>query len=341
MTGRLFVSQRVFPDLVDEVRRQGVDVVARPEDWPLPAADLRRRVADASALVSLLTDTVDAELLAAAPRLAVVSNVAVGFDNVDVAAATAAGVVVCHTPDVLTEATADLVLALLLAVARRVPEGDAFLRSGGYTHWKVAQEQLGCDVHGRSLGIVGFGKIGRAVARRAVGGFDMTVRYHDGERLPADRERELGVAYAGLDELLATCDVVSLHVPLTDATRHLIGAAELAAMKPTAILVNTSRGPVVDEAALADALARGVIAGAGLDVYEAEPRVHPGLLGLTERVVLLPHLGSATEATRRRMVEMALRHAVDVLSGRRPSAVVNPEVYARGTRTRAQAEGLP
>ncbi|TDE00155.1 2-hydroxyacid dehydrogenase [Jiangella asiatica] len=326
MTPRVVVSQYVFPEAVDQLRRAGFDVEARNDDEPLPPEQLQELVRGAAGLVSMLTDRIDADFLASAPDLSVVANVAVGYDNIDVAAATRAGIAVCNTPDVLTDATADLTWSLILATARRVPEGDAFLRAGRYTHWKLAQEQLGADVFGQSLGIYGFGKIGQAVARRAVGGFDMTVRYHDAHRLPRDRERELGVTYAEMDELLATADFLSVHAPLTESTRHGIDATALARMKPSAILVNTARGPIVDEAALVEALATGSIAGAGLDVYEDEPTVHPGLVEQRERVVLLPHLGSATASTRRRMAAIAVGNVIDALSGRRPRTLVNTDV---------------
>ena len=334
MTKRVFVSQYVYPDVVDELRAAGYEVVARTDDRPLPAQELREAVRDADALVCFLTDRIDAELFAAGPRLEVVANVAVGYDNVDVAAASAARVAVTNTPGVLTAATADLAMALILATARRVPEGDAYLRAGRYTHWKLDQDQIGADVTGQRLGIFGFGQIGRAVAKRALHGFDMNVVYHDAYRLPDEDEQALGVRYAELDELLETSDFVSVHAPLLPGTRHAIDAAALARMKRTAILVNTARGPIVDEAALADALADGTIAGAGLDVYEEEPAVHPRLLEQRERVVLLPHLGSATTSTRRHMAAIAVGNVIDALAGVRPRTLVNDEVLTPDTSLR-------
>ncbi len=334
MTARVLVSQYVFPEAVAALREAGLDVVARLDDVPLSAAELRRAVAGADALVCLLSDRIDRELLAAAPRLGLVANVAVGYDNVDVDAATDAGVAVSNTPGVLTEATADLAFALILATARRIPEGDAFLRAGRYTHWKLDQEQVGADVHGQVLGIFGLGCIGRAVARRAIGGFGMRVIYHSSRRLPAEQEQELGVGWVELDELLSTSDFLSLHGPLTEQTRHVIDARALARMRPSAILVNTARGPLVDEAALAAALADGTIAGAGLDVYEREPEVHPGLLAQRDRVVLLPHLGSATASTRRRMAAIAVGNVLDALGGERPRSLVNETVYDDVSRLR-------
>jgi len=325
---RVFVSQEIIEEALDEFDGTGITVDLRRDHRPMPADELRSAVAGYDGLICLLTDRIDAEFLAANPQLRVVANVAVGFDNIDVPAASRAGVAVTNTPRVLTDATADLAFTLLLSTARRVPEGDAFLRAGKYTHWRVEQEQMGVDVFGATLGLFGLGQIGRAVARRARG-FDMTVLYHDLHRLPADDERDLGVTYVEFDELLARSDFVSVHSPLTEGTRHRFDAAAFAAMKPTAILVNTARGPIVDEAALAAALRSGEIAGAGLDVFEREPEVDPGLLQLRERVVLLPHLGSATGTTRREMCRMAARNVRDVLSGKRPENLVNPEVADR------------
>ncbi|RMH37710.1 MAG: D-glycerate dehydrogenase [Deltaproteobacteria bacterium] len=284
-------------------------------------AELLAAVRDADALISLLVDRVDEELLAAAPRLRVVANCAVGYDNVDVAAATARGVAVTHTPDVLTDATADFTWALLLAVARRVVEGDALVRSGTWAGWEPGQ-LLGAPIAGRTLGIVGFGRIGRAVARRARG-FDMAILYASPRPAGADAAA-LAARRVSLDELLAEADVVSLHCPLTDATRHLIDRRALAAMKSTALLVNTARGACVDEAALVDALEAGDIAGAALDVFEREPDVHPGLVA-SPKVVLAPHAGSATTAARAEMARLCAGAVRDVLSGRRPAHLLNPE----------------
>jgi len=325
---RVLVSQEIIEDALEEFEGTGITVDVRRDHRPLPPEELRGAAAGYDGLICLLTDRIDAEFLAACPQLRVVAGVAVGFDNIDVAAATRAGVAVTNTPRVLTDATADLAFTLLLSTARRVPEGDAFLRGGQYTHWRINQEQLGVDVFGATLGLFGIGQIGRAVARRARG-FEMTVLYHDVQRLAGEDERELGVTYVELVELLARSDFVSVHAPLTDSTRHRFDAAAFAAMKPSAMLINTARGPIVDEAALAAALRDGVIAGAGLDVYEHEPAVDPGLLELRERVVLLPHLGSATGTTRREMCRMAARNVRDALLGRRPENLVNPEVADR------------
>ncbi len=278
-------------------------------------------LADADGAIVLLTHRVDGARLAAAPRLRIVANVAVGLDNVDLAAATARGVVVTHTPGVLTEATADLAFGLLLGAARRFREGNTLITSGKWSGWRPDQ-LLGAAVHGRTLGLVGFGRIGRAVAARARG-FAMAVLYAAPHAAPAEVEAALAATRVPLDALLARADFVSLHCPLADATRHLVGARELAAMKPGAILVNTARGAVVDEAALADALARGHLGGVGLDVFEDEPRVHPTLRD-HPRALLTPHVGSATVAARAAMAETAARSIADFFAGRRPAHVANP-----------------
>jgi glyoxylate reductase len=286
---------------------------------PIPAAALARGVRDADGLLCLLTERIDAELLAAAPRLRAVANCAVGYDNIDVAAAAARGIVVTNTPDVLTETSADLAWALLLAAARRVVEGDRLVRSGVWPGWSP-DLLLGTDVHGATLGIVGLGRIGAAVARRARG-FGMRVLYTQRHRL---RRPPAGARFTPLPRLLAQADFVSLHVPLTAATRHLIGARELTRMKRTAILVNTSRGPVVDERALVRALASGRIAAAGLDVYEREPET-PAALRALPNVVLTPHIASATTETRRRMAILAAMNLAAALAGREPPNRVRPK----------------
>jgi glyoxylate reductase len=270
-------------------------------------------------MVILLATKVAPPLLETLPKLRVVSNVAVGYDNIDVPACTARGVQVTNTPDVLTDATADVAWALLLAAARRVTEGDRYVRAGKFRKWDWTLMR-GVDVRGRTLGIIGAGRIGQAVALRGRG-FDMPVLYTARGR-KASFEEATGARRVPLDRLLREADFVSIHVPLSAETRHLIGARELGLMKRTAVLVNTARGPIVDEAALAKALAAGRIFAAGLDVYEREPEIHPALPGL-ENVALLPHVGSATEETRRRMYETALRNLAAVLKGRRPPNPVN------------------
>jgi glyoxylate reductase len=317
---RLFVTQRLFEDTVPTAfAGSPVEVDVRDSDEPLDTRELATRLAGYHGVVSLLTDRLDRSVLEANPQLEVVSNVAVGFDNIDVPAARRLGITVTNTPDVLTDTTADLTLALMLAVARRLPEADSFVRAGSWTSWELSPSLMGVDLYGRTLGLFGMGRIGRAVARRAVHGFGMRLLYASRSPMPAEEERELGATRSDLDELLGAADVVSLHAALTPETRHVMGAAQLAAMKHSAILVNTARGALVDESALAEALLRGQLWGAGLDVFEDEPRVHPRLLAVRERLVLAPHVGSATRDTRRRMADIAVRDARAVLEGRPPA----------------------
>jgi lactate dehydrogenase-like 2-hydroxyacid dehydrogenase len=282
-------------------------------DTPLPKAELIRRLRGKDALICHIISAVDDEVLAAVPGLTVVCNVAVGFNNIDVAACRKRGVVVTNTPDVLTETTADFAWALLMAAARRVVEADRFARSDQWTRWQW-DLLWGNDVHGKTLGIIGFGRIGRAVARRA-SGFDMRVLYHDTVRADAAAERDLRATWVERDALLRESDFVSLHTLLIPETKHLINERTLRLMKKTAILVNAARGPIVDEAALVRALTEGWIAGAGLDVFEEEPKVHPGLLPLTN-VVLAPHIASASLDTRLAMATLAVRNCLAVLEGK-------------------------
>jgi glyoxylate reductase len=292
--------------------RESHDVV-QDDDGVRSAAFAACR-ADVEAIVTLLTDRIDAVFLEGTPRLRIVANVAVGVDNVDLEGCRARGVVVTNTPDVLTDATADLAFGLLLAAARRIAEGDRLVRAGGFTGW-TPTFMLGARVHGSTLGIVGMGRIGQAMARRARG-FDMRVVYTQNRRLTNAADAELGATYvASLDELVAASDFVSIHCPLTAATRHLFDAGRLARMKPGSILVNTARGPIVDEAALARALEVGPLAAAGLDVFEDEPRVHPALLA-RPNVVLAPHIGSADRPTREAMAGKAIANVREVLAGR-------------------------
>ena len=306
--------------------REMAEVTVWPEpETPPPYEVVARAARESDGLLCLLTDRIDADLMNAATRLRVVSNCAVGYDNIDVAAATARRIMVCNTPGVLTETTADLAWALIMSVARRIVESDRYLRAGRWKSWSP-QLMLGQDIHGATLGIIGMGRIGQALARRAKG-FGMQVVYADPTRKP-EAEQSVGAQHVGLHDLLRRADFVSVHIPLTRETRHLIGAAELALMKSTAVLVNTARGPVVDEAALAEALREKRIFAAGLDVFETEPLTRESpLLGL-ENVVLLPHIGSASVATRTLMARMAAENLVAGLSGRRPPYLVNEEVLA-------------
>lgn len=291
-------------------------------DRPLTRQALLTAVRPAQALVAMLNDQIDAKVLAAAPRLKVVANYAVGTNNIDLAAARARGIIVTNTPGVLTEAVADLTWALILAVRRRIVEADRYTRQGRWPGWGP-DLFLGHEVYGKTLGIIGLGRIGQAVARRARG-FSAPVLYTKRTRLPAADEWALGATFVSKTTLLERADIVTLHMPLTPETRRLIGRRELSSMKPTACLINTTRGPVVDEPALIWALNNGVIAGAGLDVYEAEPKIPPALIRLPN-VVLLPHIGSASVETRREMAMMVARNVLAVLNGKTPPNPVMPQ----------------
>ena len=317
---------RVLPGPAVALARSRAAVDAYDQDAPMPRSDLLRRLADRQGLICVISEAVDQTLLDACPKLRVVSNVAVGYNNVDVTACTRRGVVVTNTPDVLTDTTADFAWALLMATARRLVEADRYVREGRFKQWEYMR-QLGGDVHGKTLGVVGFGRICRAMARRAQG-FGMRVLYQDAIAADAATERELRATRVELDTLLRESDFVTLHTPLTPETRHLINRDTLRAMKTTAYLINAARGPVVDEAALVEALSEGWIAGAGLDVFEEEPKVHPGLLGLSN-VVLAPHIGSASLETRLKMATLAVENCLAVLEGRTPPTPVNPEVLNR------------
>jgi glyoxylate reductase len=297
-----------------------VDYWTRPER--ISKEELFRRVKDQEGLVCLLTEKVDEELLALAPKLRIAANVAVGYDNITVADCTKRGVAATNTPGVLDETTADFAWTLLMAVARRLGEGEALARSGEWKGWDLDQ-LVGADVWGKTLGLVGFGRIGRAVARRAAG-FQMKVIYYDSVRVPLDVERGFHAEYRDLNGLLGEADFVSVHVPLLPETRGLFNAKTFAQMKPTSFLINTSRGPVVDEAALAQALESKKIAGAALDVYEKEPLIPPGLK--RPNVVLAPHIASASLETRTKMACMAAQNVVALFKGQRPANILNPEV---------------
>ena len=306
------VTTLTLPDTVRAILA-GVGEVVGPERWEdeLPSAD---------ALIALLTVKVDEALLARAPRLRIVANAVVGYDNVDVAACRARGVHVSNTPDVLTDATADLAMALLLATTRRLPQAEASLRAGGFRGWGF-WDYLGRDLNGALLGILGMGRIGQAVARRARA-FGMRIQYHNRRPLAAETEQEVDERAVDLETLITTSDVLSLHAPATAETRHLLDEAALRRMKPGSYLINTARGALVDEAALVRVLRDGPLAGAGLDVYEREPLIDPGLLEL-DNVVLLPHIGSATTGTRERMAMLAARNVESVLRGGVPITPVS------------------
>jgi glyoxylate reductase len=321
MGRKIAVTRRIPDPALDLLREQGHDVWVSPHDRPLSTAELHEAVAGADAILTLLHDRVDGALLdAAGPQLEVVANVAVGYDNVDVAACTERGVRFTNTPGVLTEATADLAFSLILSATRRLGEGERVIRRREGWSWSMFY-LLGTSIQGKTLGVIGLGQIGAATARRAKA-FGMDVIYSSRSEGDPAVVAELATRRVDFDELLETSHVVSLHCPLLPETHHLIDAGRLAQMRPDAYLVNTTRGPVVDEAALAAALRDGVIAGAGLDVFEREPEVHPDLLEL-ENVVLLPHLGSATIETRTAMGVLAARNALAVLAGEAPPTPVN------------------
>ena len=322
---RVMIS-RALPEEVIARARSRADVDLHAGDKPLSKTELIARVKDREGLVCLITDTIDSSVFESCPDLKVVSNVAVGFNNIDVAAATKRGVVVTNTPDVLTETTADFAWTLLMATARRLVEADRYVRDGKFTQWEY-MILLGGDVHDKTLGIIGFGRIGRAMARRALG-FNMRVLYQDAVAADPATERELRATRTDTATLLRDSDFVSIHTPLLPDTRHFINAQSLHTMKKTAYLINASRGPVVDEAALVQALKEGWIAGAGLDVFEEEPKVHPGLMGLSN-VVLAPHIASASSDTRIKMAALAVDNCLAVLEGQTPPTPVNPEVLGK------------
>ena len=300
------------------------DVSIWEGNTPVPREVLEKEVADATGLITLITDTIDADLMAMAPNLKVIANYAVGFDNIDVHAAAKKGIHVTNTPDVLTHATADLAMALLLAAARRIPEAEQFIRNGMWKAWTPTL-LVGKDVYGATLGIIGFGRIGQAMAERGKG-FQMKMLYHDQRRYP-ELEEKLGIEHRPLDDLLAAADYVSIHVPLTNDTHHLIGERELALMKRDGILINTARGTVVDEAALINALTEGIIGGAGLDVFAEEPLPMDSKLYQLANVVMVPHIGSASWNARRQMAVVAARNVAAVLRGEAPHDPVNTVWY--------------
>ena len=314
---RVFVTRQI-PQVGLDMLEEHFEVTVNPYDRVLTEEELIEGVTDAHGLLCLLTDAITSKVMDASPYLKVISNYAVGYNNIDVVAATQRGIPVTNTPGVLTDATADLAWALIMSVGRRIVEGDTYTRKGRFVGWGPML-LLGGAVAGKTLGIVGMGRIGQAVARRATG-FDMPILYHDVERVHSVEEL-YNARYVSLDELLETSDFVTLHAPLTDGTKHMVGKRELGMMKKTAYLINTARGPLVDEQALVEALREGVIAGAGLDVYEDEPKLATGLAELPN-TVLLPHLGSATLETRSKMAEMAASNVIAALRGETPPNLV-------------------
>jgi glyoxylate reductase len=325
---KVLVTSRL-PSVALDPLRHATDLDYRNEAGPIPRPELLDRIRDIDGLVAQLTDKIDAELIAAAPKLRVVADVAVGYNNIDISAAKQRGIMITHTPDVLTDATADLTLGLILGITRRLVEGDRLIRRGDWKGGFGLDFMLGTDMRAKRLGIIGMGRIGQAVAKRAAS-FGMEIAYAISPRSsgsPAGQRTQFDGFTATpliLDELLGSSDIVSLHVPLTAETRHLIDQKKLARMRRSAYLINVARGPVVDEAALAWALKEGVISGAGLDVFEHEPTVHPDLMTL-ENVMLVPHLGSATRETRTRMAELAVSNCLNVVLGKPPLTPV-PEM---------------
>ncbi len=323
MKPSVLVTKRLYPSAIDYLRER-VDLDYHESDDLFPAEALLERLSDKQGVVSQLTDKFTPEVMSALPGLKVISNVAVGFDNIDPAAATERRIAVTNTPDVLTDTTADFAFTLLMATARRLVEADKFLRAGKWNQWSI-DLLCGADIHHATLGVVGMGRIGQSFARRGLG-FEMRTLYSDVQRASPEIEKELRLEYVPFETLLRESDFISLHVPLLPATRGLMGAEQFAMMKKSAILINTSRGLVVDEAALADALTAGEIAAAGLDVFEREPHVEPCLVEM-ENAVLAPHIASASVDTRTKMCMLAAKNCVAALEGKRPPNLVNTALF--------------
>lgn len=324
---QIVVTQKLYDPAIAMLEQAGFDVRYHAVDEPMPLAVLKTAARAADGIVCLLTDKISAEVMDAAANLKVIANTAVGYDNIDVQAATARGILVTNTPDVLTETTADLAFALLLAIARRIPEADAFMRAGKFKRFVLFPELLGVDVYGKTLGVVGMGRIGTAVARRAALGFNMRVLYTAKRRKEAI-EKQLGVEWVSLPTLLRECDFITINTPLSAETHHLFTLKEFKQMKPTACIVNTARGPIIKEADLVQALQDGLIRGAGLDVFEHEPEMHPGLAAIQDRLVVVPHIGSATVETRRRMATLAVENTITALQGKTPPNPLNPDALS-------------
>ena len=322
---KVIVSYKI-PEAGLKELRENFELSLNEKGRFLSEEEMISKVGDADALVCLGTEKIDKEIMDAGKRLKIIANYAVGYNNIDVDYATKKDIMVTNTPGVLTETTADLTWALLMAIARRIVEGDGLTRAGKFTGWKP-DLLLGSDIHGKTLGIVGFGRIGQAVAKRA-SGFDMKVLYHDVRPVAQEIEQAYKATYVDLDTLLKQSDFVSLHVPLTDSTYHLMDEGKLALMKPTAYLINAARGPVIDEQTLVKVLKERKIAGAALDVYEKEPELSPGLSEL-DNVVLVPHLGSATQQTRGAMSQIVAENVIAALSGENPPNLVNKELLRK------------
>jgi gluconate 2-dehydrogenase len=321
MKPKILVTREVFDETLAYLGAH-CEVDSNQVDTPLDAETLAQRLADRAGVICSLTDRIDDKLLARCPQLKVVANIAVGYNNIDLAACSARGIMATNTPGVLDDSTADLAFTLMLAAARRLTEAEAYVRAGQWKGWHLKQ-LLGVDVHHATLGIIGMGRIGQVIAKRAAG-FEMRVIYHNRKRVASEIEQRVNATYVSQDDLLAQADFVVLQMPYSPQTHHLIGAAELGKMKPNAILINSTRGGVVDDAALIRALKNGTIRAAGLDVFEGEPKLSPGFLEL-KNVVLAPHIGSSTEATRRAMAMTAAKNAVAALTGGTPANLLNPQ----------------
>ena len=329
MKPKILVTRATFDDVITKLRERFEVEDNQKDDAPWSAEEFRRRLADKDGVLPSGSDRVDAATLAAAPRLKAVCNIAVGYNNIDLAACTERGILATNTPGVLDDTTADMTWALLMAAARRVTEAERWLRAGNWKGWKNDQF-LGVDVHHATLGIIGMGRIGRAIAWRAKG-FSMRILYHNRRRVPKAVEKQLGARYVSMEKLLKESDFVSLNMPYSPEVHHLIGAAQLAQMKPTAVIVNAARGGIIDDAALVQALKERRIAAAGLDVFEGEPEFNPGFLEV-DNVALVPHIGSATRATRTAMAMLASKNLSAALSGRRPPNSLNPEAWPKRRR---------
>jgi len=328
MKPKILVTREVFDETLAYLGAH-CEVDSNQVDTPLDAETLAQRLADRAGVICSLTDRIDDKLLARCPRLKVVANIAVGYNNIDLAACSARGIMATNTPGVLDDSTADLAFTLMLAAARRLTEAEAYVREGQWKGWHLKQ-LLGVDVHHATLGIIGMGRIGQVIAKRAAG-FEMRVIYHNRKRVASEIEQRVNATYVSQDDLLAQADFVVLQMQYSPQTHHLIGASELGKMKPSAILINSTRGGVVDDAALIRALKNGTIRAAGLDVFEGEPKLSPGFLEL-KNVVLAPHIGSSTEATRRAMAMTAAKNAVAALNGSTPPNLLNPEAKDRKSR---------
>jgi glyoxylate reductase len=323
---KVLITRRIFDEAIDLLQEKGIGYFHNEIDAPMTLDQIIAKGADAEALICLLTDKVDGRLMDGLPRLKVISNVAVGYDNIDVQAATDRGIAVTNTPDVLTECTADLAFALLLSVARNVAEADHYMRSGRFKGWELFQPHLGTDVHGKVLGIVGMGRIGAAVGRRGALGFGMKLLYADAVSRP-ELEAELGARKVTFPELLAQSDFVSVHTPYTADTHHLFTLREFKLMNPFSFIINTARGPIIKEKDLVEALKTGLIRGAALDVFENEPEIDQELARLRKGVLVVPHIGSATFETRRRMSVLATENSIAALSGKLPPNLLNPAAW--------------